>query len=46
MNNLREYIYEKIMEIRENKRLTAEQKVVAYDLLIDILEFVKGENNE
>lgn len=45
MNNLREYIYEKIMEIRENKRLTAEQRVVAYELLIDLLEFVKGENN-
>ena len=45
MNNLREYIYEKIMEIRENKRLTAEQRVVAYDLLFDILEFVKGEND-
>lgn len=45
MNNLREYIYEKIMEIRENKRLTAEQRVVAYELLIDLLEFVKGEND-
>lgn len=46
MNKIREYIYGKIMEIRENKRLTAEQRVVAYALLIDILKFVKGDVDE
>ena len=41
MDRIIEYIYTKINEIRDSKSLSASQKIVAYNILIDIQAFAR-----